>query len=212
MPRDDFPICPMLCAACAIPAHRIALVHHLGAKLVDRTNARPASSARFPLMRGRPRRRAARCWNVWLTEIEEGAGRYNQANPTAPRPFAITNRHRSNSRLDRDIGFAVKHKVPIWNHLAGARVESQRGRRTACGGIVLHDIIKTNSPVRLVEKGADGLVAVACAGAGGHAGSNRPLRSCRNPRKCTRADRLSVPIATGESLLAARGWEADLGL
>ena len=98
----------------------------------------------------------------WLKRITEELDRYNQDNPDTPAaPFAVNQIvHRSNARLDRDIEICAKWKVPIWITSLGARVEVNEAAHS-CGGIALHDIINNRFAKKAIEKGADGLIAVA---------------------------------------------------
>ena len=111
----------------------------------------------------------------WLKKITEELDRHNQKNPDDPAaPFAVNQIvHRSNSRLMRDIEICVKWKVPIWITSLGARPEVNEAAHS-CGGIVLHDIINNTFANKAIDRGADGLIAVA-AGAGGHAGPQSPF-------------------------------------
>ena len=118
--------------------------------------------------------------------------------------------HRSNARLDRDLEICVKHEVPIWITSLGARIEVNEAAHS-CGGVVLHDIINNRFAKKAIDKGADGLVAVA-AGAGGHAGQQSPLALIQEIREWFDGPlALSGAIASGESLLAARAMGADFG-
>ena len=166
----------------------------------------------FPALNAREEDGEHPMLDTWLTQIEEELDRYNQANPDTPAaPFAVNQIvHRSNTRLERDLEICVKHKVPIWITSLGARVEVNEAAHS-CGGIVLHDVINNKFARKAVEKGADGLVAVA-AGAGGHAGKQSPLALISEIREWFEGPLLlSGSIATGESLLAARAMGADLG-
>ena len=111
----------------------------------------------------------------WLKRITEELDRHNQENPDNPAaPFAVNQIvHRSNPRLMRDIEICVKWNVPVWITSLGARPEVNEAAHS-CGGIVLHDIINNTFAKKAIEKGADGLIAVA-AGAGGHAGPQSPF-------------------------------------
>jgi NAD(P)H-dependent flavin oxidoreductase YrpB (nitropropane dioxygenase family) len=62
----------------------------------------------------------------------------------------------------------AKWKVPIVITSLGAREELNHAVHD-WGGITLHDVIDDRFARKAVDKGADGLIAVA-AGAGGHAG------------------------------------------
>jgi nitronate monooxygenase len=166
----------------------------------------------FPALNAREDHGELPMLDTWLTQIEEELDRYNQANPDTPAaPFAVNQIvHRSNTRLERDLEICVKHKVPIWITSLGARVEVNEAAHS-CGGIVLHDVINNQFARKAVEKGADGLVAVA-AGAGGHAGKQSPLALISEIREWFEGPLLlSGSIATGASLLAARAMGADLG-
>ncbi|UWR24326.1 nitronate monooxygenase family protein [Sulfitobacter sp. S190] len=166
----------------------------------------------FPALNAREEDGAPILLDQWLTEIREELDRHNQANPDTPAaPFAVNQIvHRSNARLDRDLEICVRHEVPIWITSLGARVEVNEAAHS-CGGIVLHDIINDTFARKAVEKGADGLVAVA-AGAGGHAGQQSPFALVREIREWYDGPiALSGAIATGEALLAARALGADLG-
>ena len=71
------------------------------------------------------------------------------------------------------VELCVKYKVPITITSLGARVELNDAMHSV-GGITLHDVINNRFAKKAVEKGADGLIAVA-AGAGGHAGRLSPF-------------------------------------
>ena len=111
----------------------------------------------------------------WLTRIHEELDRHNQANPDRPAAHFAVNQivHRSNARLERDVEICARHEVPIWITSLGARPEVYDAAHSG-GGVVLHDVINNRFARKAIEKGADGLVAVA-AGAGGHAGAQSPL-------------------------------------
>ncbi|WP_346897418.1 nitronate monooxygenase family protein [uncultured Roseibium sp.] len=148
----------------------------------------------------------------WLKQITEELDRHNQANPDRPAaPFAVNQIvHRSNERLQRDLEICAKWKVPIWITSLGARVEVNDAAHS-CGGIALHDVINNTFAKKAIEKGADGLIAVA-AGAGGHAGPQSPFALIREIREWFDGPLLlSGSIATGEALLAAQALGADLG-
>lgn len=148
----------------------------------------------------------------WLTRITEELDRHNQANPDQPAaPYAVNQIvHRSNTRLERDLEICVKHKVPIWITSLGARVEVNEAAHSV-GGITLHDVIDNRFAKKAIEKGADGLIAVA-AGAGGHAGSLSPLALIQEIRSWFPGPLfLSGAIATGDAVLAAQAMGADGG-
>jgi len=166
----------------------------------------------FPALNAREAEGEPPLLDAWLTQISEELDRHNQANPDRPAaPFAVNQIvHRSNTRLDRDLEICVRHKVPIWITSLGARVEVNEAAHS-CGGVVLHDVINNTFARKAIDKGADGLVAVA-AGAGGHAGQQSPLALIREIRAWFAGPlALSGAIATGQSLLAARAMGADFG-
>lgn len=147
----------------------------------------------------------------WLQRITEELDRHNQANPDQPAaPFAVNQIvHRSNTRLERDIEICARWKVPVWITSLGARVEVNEAAHS-CGGITLHDVINVEFARKAIEKGADGLIAVA-AGAGGHAGTISPLALIQEIRAFFDGPLLlSGAISTGSSILAAQAMGADL--
>lgn len=147
----------------------------------------------------------------WLQRITEELDRHNQANPDRPAaPFAVNQIvHRSNARLERDVEICARWKVPIWITSLGARVEVNEAAHS-CGGITLHDVINDRFARKAIEKGADGLIAVA-AGAGGHAGPVNPIALVAEIRQWFDGPLLlSGAIATGRGILAARAMGADL--
>ncbi|MFV0475034.1 MAG: NAD(P)H-dependent flavin oxidoreductase [Pikeienuella sp.] len=161
----------------------------------------------MPALNARP----AEQLEEWLKEITEELDRHNQANPDRPAaPFAINQIvHRSNDRLMHDIEMCVKYRVPITITSLGAREEVNQAMHSA-GGIVLHDVINDRFARKAVEKGADGLIAVAW-GAGGHAGTLSPFSLIQSIRAWFDGPLLlSGSIATGGAVLAAQAMGADL--
>ena len=161
----------------------------------------------FPALNARP----AEMLDEWLTRINEELDAYNQANPDQPAaPYAVNQIvHRSNERLWPDVETCVKHKVPIIISSLGAREELNDAIH-AYGGIVLHDVINDRFARKAIEKGADGLIAVA-AGAGGHAGTTSPFALIQEIREWFDGPLLlSGSIATGDAVLAAQVLGADL--
>jgi nitronate monooxygenase len=118
--------------------------------------------------------------------------------------------HKSNTRLDHDMAVCARYKVPIVITSLGARPEINDAVH-AWGGIVMHDVIDDRFARKAVEKGADGLVAVA-AGAGGHAGTTSPFALVHEIRRWFNGPlALSGAIGTGDALLAALAAGADFG-
>jgi nitronate monooxygenase len=146
----------------------------------------------------------------WLAEITETLAAYNKANPDKPAaPFAINQIvHKSNDRLEHDMEMVVKYKVPIIITSLGARTDVNDAIHSY-GGVVLHDIINNFFAKKAVEKGADGLIAVA-AGAGGHAGVKSPFALIQEIREWFDGPlALSGSISTGAQVLAAQAMGAD---
>ena len=161
----------------------------------------------FPALNARP----AEKLDEWLHEITEALAAYDRTHPEAPAaPFAVNQIvHRSNDRLEHDMAVCAKWKVPIVISSLGARVELNDAVHS-WGGITLHDIIDDRFARKAVEKGADGLIAVA-AGAGGHAGRWSPFALVHEIRKWFEGPLiLSGAIATGGAILAAQAMGADL--
>jgi len=116
--------------------------------------------------------------------------------------------HKSNERLQHDMELCVKYKVPIIITSLGAR-EDINAAAHSYGGVVLHDIINNTHAHKAIEKGADGLIAVA-AGAGGHAGVKSPFALVQEIRQWFDGPlALSGSIATGDAVLAALAMGAD---
>ena len=146
----------------------------------------------------------------WLAEITETLAAYNAAKPDKPAaPFAINQIvHKSNDRLEHDLALCVKYKVPVIITSLGARTDVNEAVHSY-GGVVLHDVINNKFAQKAIEKGADGLIAVA-AGAGGHAGTTSPFALIQEIREWfTGPLALSGSIATGRAILAARAMGAD---
>ncbi len=161
----------------------------------------------FPALNARP----AEQLEVWLRRINEELDRHNQAHPDRPAaPYAVNQIvHRSNNRLEHDLEVCVKYKVPIVITSLGAR-EDVNAAVHSYGGITLHDIIDNRFAKKAVEKGADGLIAVA-AGAGGHAGTLSPFALIQEIREWFDGPLLlSGSIASGDAVLAAQAIGADL--
>ncbi|MEQ5870873.1 nitronate monooxygenase [Sagittula sp. NFXS13] len=148
----------------------------------------------------------------WLTRITEELDRHNQAHPDTPAaPYAVNHIvHKSNEQLEQHLEVCVKHRVPIWITSLGARPEVNEAAHSV-GGVVFHDVIHNTFARKAIEKGADGLIAVA-AGAGGHAGAQSPLALVREIRDWFAGPLLlSGAISEGDSLLAALAMGADGG-
>jgi len=161
----------------------------------------------FPALNARP----AEKLEEWLILITNTLAAYDAANPAAPSaPFAVNQIvHRTNDRLQHDLDLCVKYKVPIVITSLGARQDVNDAVHSY-GGIVLHDIINIAFAKKALEKGADGLIAVA-AGAGGHAGTLSPFALVAEIRSFFSGPiALSGAIATGGGILAAQAAGADV--
>ena len=160
----------------------------------------------MPALKARP----AAHLEDWLAEITETLAAYNLANPRQPAaPFAINQIvHKSNDRLEHDLQMCARFKVPIIITSLGAREDVNQAVH-AWGGVVLHDIINNKFAHKAIEKGADGLIAVA-AGAGGHAGVKSPFALIQEIRTWFDGPlALSGAISTGGAVLAAQAMGAD---
>jgi len=160
----------------------------------------------MPALNARP----AELLDEWLAEITETLAAYNKANPDKPAaPFAINQIvHKSNDRLEHDMQVCAKYKVPIVITSLGAREDVNQAVHS-WGGVVLHDIINNKFAHKAIEKGADGLIAVA-AGAGGHAGTKSPFALIQEIRQWFDGPlALSGSIASGGAILAAQAMGAD---
>jgi len=161
----------------------------------------------FPALNARP----AELLDEWLREVTEALAAWDRDHPERPAaPYAVNQIvHRSNDRLEHDMHVCAKWKVPIVISSLGARVEINDAVHS-WGGITLHDIIDDRFARKAVEKGADGIIAVA-AGAGGHAGRWSPFALIQEIRQWFEGPLiLSGAIANGGSVLAAQAAGADL--
>ena len=161
----------------------------------------------FPALNARP----ASQLDEWMHEITEALTEHDRDHPDAPAaPFAVNQIvHRSNDRFDHDMEACAKWKVPIVITSLGAREDLNHAVHS-WGGITLHDIIDDRYARKAIEKGADGLIAVA-AGAGGHAGRWSPFALIHEIRRWFDGPlALSGAIATGEAVLGAQAMGADL--
>jgi len=160
----------------------------------------------FPALNARPESRL----DEWLARITEELAVHDRANPECPAaPFAVNQIvHRSNTRLEHDLEVCARYKVPIVITSLGAREDVNHAVH-GWGGIVLHDIINQTFARKAIEKGADGLIAVA-AGAGGHAGMVSPFGLIQEIRDWFDGPvALSGAIATGQAVRAAEVIGAD---
>jgi nitronate monooxygenase len=146
--------------------------------------------------------RSTEALDGWLAEI---AGRLGPGVPHGVNLIV----HRSNPRLEADLGRIVAHRVPVVITSLGA-VPDIVGAVRGYGGVVLHDVIGLRHAEKAVAAGVDGLIAV-CAGAGGHAGTLSPFAFMAELRAMFSGTiALAGGISTGAQIAAARLMGADL--
>jgi nitronate monooxygenase len=161
----------------------------------------------FPSLNARPIGQL----DEWLSRIDSELAQFSAANPGRKvAPYAVNQIvHKSNNRLEQDLALCVKYKAPIVITSLGA-IKEVNDAVHSYGGIVLHDIIHDRHARKAIERGADGLIAVA-AGAGGHAGTLSPFALVQEIRQWFAGPLLlSGAIASGGAVLAARAMGADL--
>jgi nitronate monooxygenase len=154
----------------------------------------------FPSLNARP-----------LAQFEEWLQRLNAELGPDDAPYAVNLIvHKSNGRLMEDLELCVRYRVPMVITSLGAREDVNEAIHSY-GGIVMHDVINNRFARKAIEKGADGLIAVA-AGAGGHAGTISPFALIQEIRQWFDGPlALSGSIATGDAVLAAEAMGADFG-
>ena len=161
----------------------------------------------FPALNARPQS----LLDEWLHQIREELAAWDRDHPNAPAaPYAVNQIvHRSNARLEDDLAACATHRVPVVITSLGAREDLNQAVHR-WGGITFHDIIDDRFARKAIEKGADGLIAVA-AGAGGHAGRISPFALVQEIRQWFEGPlALGGAIATGRGVLAACAMGADL--
>jgi len=161
----------------------------------------------FPSLNARP----VSVLDEWLGRITADLASWDAVYPDRPAaPFAVNLIvHKSNDRLMQDLELCIKYKVPLIITSLGARTDVNDAIH-GYGGLVFHDVINNRFARKAIEKGADGLIAVA-AGAGGHAGRLSPFALVQEIREWFDGPlALSGAIATGGAILAARAMGADL--
>ncbi len=162
----------------------------------------------FPALNARPAPRL----EEWLIEIRNSLAEHDANHPQAlSAPFAVNQIvHKSNDRLSHDVDLCVKYQVPLVITSLGARPEINDAIHSY-GGKVFHDVISVEHAKKALDKGADGIIAVA-AGAGGHAGQLSPFALVQEIRQFFNGPiALSGSIASGGAVLAAQAMGADYG-
>ena len=160
----------------------------------------------MPALNARP----ASQLDEWLAEITETLAAHDRHHPEAKAaPFAINQiLHKTNDRLEHNMEVRARSKAPIVNTPLGERTDINDAVH-GWGGVVLHDIINNSFAHKAVDKGADGVIAVA-AGAGGHAGVKSPFALVQEIREWFDGPlALSGAMATGGAVLAAQAMGAD---
>uniref|UniRef100_B0T5K4 2-nitropropane dioxygenase NPD n=1 Tax=Caulobacter sp. (strain K31) TaxID=366602 RepID=B0T5K4_CAUSK len=160
----------------------------------------------FPSLNARP----LSLLDEWLHRITEELAAWDRAHPESPSaPFAVNQIvHKTNNRLDEDLALCVKWKAPLVITSLGARADVNQAVHDY-GGLTFHDVINDRFAHKAIEKGADGLIAVA-AGAGGHAGTLSPFALIQEIRAWFEGPlALSGSIANGAAILAAQALGAD---
>tara|TARA_Y100000389_G_C17470632_1_gene530316 strand:+ start:159 stop:1133 length:975 start_codon:yes stop_codon:yes gene_type:complete len=140
----------------------------------------------------------------WLHAIRSQLATNHSLHSSKPAPYAVNQIvHPTNRRLWQDMETIIKHKVPIVITSLGANKEINDAVHSY-NGIVLHDVTTNTFAKKAVEKGVDGLIAVA-AGAGGHAGSQSPFALVEEIRQW-----YNGPLVLGGSISSGRGIAAAL--
>lgn len=147
----------------------------------------------------------------WLSLISSSLDDLRTKNPDAKiAPYAVNLIvHKTNPRLDTDLGLCVKYKVPIVITSLGASADVVAAVH-AYGGLVLHDVTNVAHAKKAVAVGVDGLIAVA-AGAGGHAGTINPVVLTADIRSFFDGILvLAGGLTTGRDIMLAEAMGADL--
>lgn len=161
----------------------------------------------FPALNARPQP----LLDAWLERIAAARAAHDAAHPDRPSAAFAVNQivHRSNVRLAEDLESCVRHRVPLVITSLGCRtdvIEAVHGY----GGRVFHDVISIEHARKALDRGVDGLIAVA-HGAGGHAGRLSPFALVEEIRGFWDGPLvLSGAIATGRAVLAAEALGCDL--
>jgi len=161
----------------------------------------------FPALNIRPQEKL----DDWLSEVSTTLDQYKLANPGAKvAPFAVNQVvHPSNSRLMADHALIKKHKVPLVITSQGDPTEIVKDVHS-WGGMVFHDVIKTQHAKKAIKAGVDGLIVVG-AGAGGHGGTLNPFALVREIREFWDGTLiLAGAINDGHSIRAAEVLGADM--
>jgi nitronate monooxygenase len=151
----------------------------------------------------------ANCRSV--DELDDWLGLLDGTLDTAHAPVAANLIvHRSNRRLDADLGVLVRRRCELVITSVGSPegvIEDLHG----AGTTVWSDVATIRHAERAIEAGADGLILLT-AGAGGQTGAMNPFAFVREVRRRYAGTVvLAGGIGDGASLAAARVLGADLG-
>jgi nitronate monooxygenase len=154
----------------------------------------------FPSLNARP-----------LPQLEEWLQRLNSELGPNDAPYAVNLIvHKSTDRLMADLELCVKYKAPVIITSLGAREDVNQAIHSY-GGVVLHDVINNRFAKKAIEKGADGIIAVA-AGAGGHAGTLSPFALVSEIREWFDGPlAVSGAMGNGAAVLGAEAMGGDFG-
>lgn len=161
----------------------------------------------FPALNIRPQEQL----DDWLTHITLELEQFKKDNPDKKvAPFAVNQvAHPSNSRLEADQALIRKHKVPMVITSQGNPTEIVKDVHS-WGGIVFHDVIKTEHAKKAIAAGVDGIIVVG-AGAGGHGGHHNPFALVREIREFWDGPlALAGAINDGQGIRAAEVLGADM--
>lgn len=110
--------------------------------------------------------------------------------------------HKSNKRWREDLNICAENKVPFFITSLGSPKEVIE-KVKSYGGIVFCDVTNTKHAKKVLDHGADGIIAV-CAGAGGHAGPHSPFSLISELKELTdKPIIVAGAIANGASILSS---------
>jgi nitronate monooxygenase len=138
--------------------------------------------------------------------IEKYAEAIDEIQSRTPRPFGINVIVQdSNKFRDQHVDIALEKKVPLLITSLGKPKEVIK-RAHAVGTKVYCDVIGVEHAKKVVDLGADGLIAVG-SGAGGHAGETSPFALIP-----LLAKNFDVPVLAAGSIVDGKGMAAAFGL
>lgn len=148
--------------------------------------------------------------DAWLGDIEGRLRQYSDESGNLPAPVCpnlIV--HRSNARLDADLGVLLRHRPEIVITSVGSPAPVAAPLHDA-GALVFADVASIRHAERAVAAGADGLVLLT-AGAGGQTGWLNPFVFVRAVRAFFEGPIvLAGGIGDGHALRAAEALGCDL--